>query len=128
MTYSARVSWEIEYTDEFDDWWNELSESDQERVRAAVEILESAGPALGRPLVDTLEGSQLSNMKELRPLGGHLRVLFAFDPRRAAILLLGGDKSGRWSAWYAEAIPAAERLYAEHLAHLREEGELTDEP
>jgi len=53
-------------------------------------------------------------------------VLFAFDPRRVAILLLGGDKTGRWQAWYVEAIPEAERLYAEHLAQLREEGELTD--
>lgn len=120
------MSWEIEYTDEFESWWNELDEDDQERVRAAVEILQSAGPALGRPLVDTLEGPTLQKMKELRPRGGHLRVLFAFDPRRVAILLLGGDKTGRWKAWYADAIPEAERLYTEHLAQLREEGELTD--
>jgi hypothetical protein len=65
-------------------------------------------------------------MKELRPRGSHVRVLFAFDPRRVAILLLGGDKSGRWKAWYAEAIPAAEQLYEEHLAQLRKEGELTE--
>jgi hypothetical protein len=70
MTYNCVVSWEIEYTDEFESWWNELGEDDQERVRAAVEILESAGPALGRPLVDTLEAPTLQNMKELRPLGG----------------------------------------------------------
>lgn len=126
MTYSKTVQrWEVEYTDEFEVWWDQLSEDDQERTRAAVEILEEAGPALGRPLVDTLEGSRLLNMKELRPRGGHLRVLFAFDPRRVAILLLGGDKSGRWKAWYVEAIPAAEQLYEEHLAQLRAEGELT---
>lgn len=119
------MRWEVEYTEEFEDWWDRISEDDQERVQAAVEILESAGPALGRPLVDTLEGSRLPNLKELRPRGGHLRVLFAFDPRRVAILLLGGDKSGRWQAWYAEAIAEAERLYDEHLAQLREEG-LTD--
>lgn len=95
-------------------------------MRAAVEILESAGPTLGRPTVDTLEGSRLQNLKELRPRGGHLRVLFVFDPRRVAILLLGGDKTGRFKAWYAEAIPEAERLYDEHLAQLREQGELTD--
>jgi hypothetical protein len=115
------VRWEVEYTDEFENWWDRLSEDDQERVQAAIEILESAGPALGRPLVDTLEGTRLPNLKELRPRGGHLRVLFAFDPRRVAILLLGGDKSGRWQAWYAETIPEAERLYSEHLAQLREE-------
>jgi hypothetical protein len=56
-------------------------------------------------------------MKELRPHGGHMRVLFAFDPRRMAILLMGGDKSRRWSSWYAEAIPAADALYDEHLQH-----------
>jgi len=127
MTYSDKLQrWEVEYTDEFEVWWGQLSEDDQDRIRATVEILEEAGPVLGRPLVDTLEGSRLPNMKELRPRGGHLRVLFAFDPRRVAILLLGGDKSGRWKAWYAEAIPAAEQLYEEHLAQLRDEGELTD--
>ncbi len=61
-------------------------------------------------------------MKELRPRGGNLRVLFAFDPRRAAILLMGGDKTGRWQAWYAEVIPIADDLYDEHLETLRKEG------
>ena len=117
------MQWEVEYTDEFESWWDRLDEDDQERVQAAVEILESAGPALGRPLVDTLEGSRIPNLKELRPRGGHLRVLFVFDPRRVAILLLGGDKSGRWHAWYAEVIPIVEQLYDEHLAQLHEEGE-----
>lgn len=121
-----RVRWEIEYTDEFELWWDQLSEDDQERVRAAVEILGEVGPGLGRPLVDTISGSRLPNMKELRPRGGHLRVLFAFDPRRVALLLLGGDKSGRWSEWYEEAIPTAEERYEGHLAQLREEGELPD--
>jgi hypothetical protein len=121
------VRWGVEYTDEFESWWNGLSEGDQERVYAAVEILESAGPALGRPLVDTLETSQLPKLKELRPRGGNLRVLFVFDPRRVAILLLGGDKTGRWKEWYIESIPAAERLYHEHLEQLREEGELADD-
>lgn len=118
------MQWEIEFTDEFEFWWEQLSEGDQERVRAAVEILEAAGPALGRPLVDTLTGSRLPNLKELRPRGGHLRVLFVFDPRRVALLLLGGDKTGEWRGWYEEAIPAAEARYEQHLAQLREEGEL----
>jgi hypothetical protein len=63
-------------------------------------------------------------MKELRPRGGHLRILFAFDPRRAAILLLGGDKTGEWSSWYEQAIPQADELYDEHLRELRDEGTL----
>jgi len=114
--------WQVEYTDEFELWWEELNTDDQERVTAAVELLEEFGPALGRPAVDTLEGSRHANMKELRPLGGFIRVLFAFDPRRTAILLCDGDKSGRWKAWYAEAIPVADRLYDEHLETLASEG------
>ncbi len=114
--------WEVQYTDTFGSWWGELTEDEQERVTAAVELLEQGGPALGRPLVDTLKGSRHPNMKELRPRGGHIRVLFAFDPRRMAILLMGGDKARRWSSWYAEAIPAADGLYDEHLQTLRDEG------
>ncbi len=106
------MSCEVEYTDE------------QERIAIAVEILADRGPALGRPWVDTLEGSRHVHMKELRPRGGHLRVLFVFDPRRAAILLVGGDKSGQWTAWYERAIPAADDLYDEHLVELRQEGEI----
>jgi hypothetical protein len=66
-------------------WWDQLTPDEQERVTAAVELLEQGGPALGRPLVDTLKGSRHPNMKELRPRGGQMRVLFAFDPRRMAI-------------------------------------------
>jgi hypothetical protein len=61
-------------------------------------------------------------MKELRPIGGGIRILFAFDPRRMAILLIGGDKTGRWNQWYTEMIPIADRLYDEHLETLRKEG------
>ena len=117
------MSWEVEYTDEFGTWWQTLDVDEQERTAIAVEILADRGPALGRPWVDTLEASRHVHMKELRPRGGYLRVLFAFDPRRAAILLVGGDKTGQWTAWYARAIPAADDLYDEHLAELRQEGE-----
>ncbi len=123
LGYTCGV-WEVEYTDTFGAWWNELTEDEQERIASTVELLEQGGPALGRPLVDTLQGSRHSNMKELRPRGGHMRVLFAFDPRRMAILLMGGDKSRRWSSWYAEAIPIADALYDEHLQTLRDEGEI----
>jgi hypothetical protein len=61
-------------------------------------------------------------MKELRPLRGNLRVLFAFDPTRNAILLIGGDKTGRWETWYEEFVPIADNLYDEHLETLRKEG------
>lgn len=114
--------WRVDYTDQFESWWDELSADEQERVTAAVELLEQFGPSLGRPTVDTLEGSRHANMKELRPRGGHLRVLFAFDPRRTGILLCGGDKSGLWSAWYAQIIPVADQLYDEHLQTMADEG------
>lgn len=88
----------------------------------AVGKLEEAGPALGRPLADTVGGSRHPNMKELRPPGTNLRILFAFDPRRTGILLIGGDKTDRWREFYEETIPEADRLYDEHLKELREEG------
>jgi len=115
--------WEIEYTDEFGVWWETLLEAQQAALTAALDLLSETGPALGRPTVDRVKDSRHQNMKELRvSQGGALRVLFAFDPRRAAILLLGGDKSGQWQAWYRRAIPRADDLFDDHLHELREEG------
>ena len=111
--------WNVEYTEKFGTWWEDLEPDDQERLAAAVELLETLGPSLGRPLVDTLKGSRHPNMKELRP--GTVRVLFAFDPRRTAILLLGGDKGGHWKDWYVKAIPEADRLFDDHLKSLVDE-------
>lgn len=117
--------WEVEYTDQFEEWWHSLLDVQQDAVAAAVEILKDSGPSLGRPLVDTIKGSRHSNMKELRPgTTGTLRVLFAFDPRRHAILLIGGDKTGRWQEWYDEILPVADDLYDAHLQALRDEGVL----
>lgn len=121
--YTTTV-WEVEFTDEFAQWWAELSVPQQEAINTAVEHLQATGPGLGRPWVDTVKGSRHANMKELRPRGGHLRILFAFDPRRSAILLLGGDKTGRWHSWYAQAILQADQMYDDHLEALRREGEL----
>jgi hypothetical protein len=81
-------------------------------------MLQDQGPTLGRPAVDRINGSRHHNMKELRSIGGHIRILFAFDPAREAILLLGGDKTGRWQDWYRENIPIADDLYDEHLENL----------
>jgi hypothetical protein len=89
---------------------------------AAIELLEEHGPSLGRPAVDRIEGSRHHNMKELRSFGGFLRALFAFDPKRPAIVLLGGDKRDEWSGWYERNIPIADDLYDEHLRNLDEEG------
>ena len=114
------MSWDVEFTDEFEAWWHNLTEDEQERLDAKIQLLEDLGPALGRPHVDTLTASRLPNLKELR--SGPVRVLFVFDPRTTAILLLGGDKSGAWNAWYLTAIPTAEDLYDTHLDQLRREG------
>ncbi len=113
------MAWEIEYTDEFGIWWATLTVKEQEAIRATVEVLEKLGPGLGRPHVDTVRGSRHANMKELRPHGGHNRILFAFNPQRMAILLIGGNKTHRWQAWYDEMIPIADALYDQHLAELR---------
>jgi len=116
--------WEVEYTDQFEAWWRTLSKQEQEAVTAAEEALEHRGPALGRPFVDVIHGSRHPNMKELRPRGGHIRVIFAFDPRRTAILLIGGDKTGKPN-WYEENVPRADAIYARHL---KEVGKETDLP
>jgi hypothetical protein len=117
------VPYEVNITDEFESWWHGLTGAQQEDITARVELLKSHGPSLGRPVVDRITSSSFHNMKELRcSSDGTLRVLFAFDPRRQAILLLGGDKTGNWDAWYHEAVPEADRLYAVYLEDLQQEG------
>ena len=91
----------------------------------AVDRLAEGGPALGRPLVDSIAHSQIGNLKELRPGSpgrSEVRILFAFDPWWSAILLTGGDKSGDWQGWYRRAIPRAE-LYEEYRKEREAEGE-----
>ena len=88
------------------------------RVTAALDALAADGPALGRAFVDTIKGSAVSNLKELRPRGGHLRLLFAFDPERTAVVLVAGDKTDRWGDWYREHIPLAEQRFEDHLTDL----------
>lgn len=115
--------WQIEFTDEFECWWNSLSETEQEDVNASVTLLEAGGPALGRPHVDHVKRSRHAHMKELRTQssGKPIRTLFAFDPRRTAILLIGGDKTGD-DRFYERTIPLADKLYDEHLQQLKHEG------
>ncbi|RLT40249.1 MAG: diaminopimelate decarboxylase [Chloroflexi bacterium] len=114
--------WAVEFTDQFEEWWATLTPDQQEAITAAISLLEEIGPALRRPLVDTIKPSQHSNMKELRASqDGALRVLFAFDPTRAAILLIGGDKTGQWDDWYRAAVPVADDLYDQHLRLLEQE-------
>jgi hypothetical protein len=113
------LMWEVEYTNEFEEWWNSLSESEQSDVDASVGLLEEFGPNLGRPFCDTVYGSKHGNMKELRTQSsGHpLRTLFAFDPTRTAILLVGGDKKGD-DRFYKKLIKLADELFSKHLREL----------
>lgn len=117
------MAWEVEVTDQFREWWDGLTVDQQESVTDRVDLLAERGPDLGRPVVERIHTSRHHNMKELRAArDGELRVLFMFDPRRQVILLVGGDKSGRWRAWYELAIPLADDLYDAYLAELRDEG------
>jgi hypothetical protein len=117
------MSWDVEYTDEFGEWWVSLSEEEQESLAASVQLLEERGPMLGFPHSSAINGSKHNHMRELRTQhdGRPFRTLYAFDPRRAAILLIGGEKTGN-NRWYDEFIPIADRLYDEHLKQLRNEG------
>jgi hypothetical protein len=117
------VSWEVEYTDEFESWWNGLDAGEQESVDSCVHLLEQRGPRLPFPYSSGIESSKHSHLRELRVqhAGKPYRVLYAFDPRRVAILLIGGAKTGR-KHWYQEYVPVADRLYDEHLKELKREG------
>jgi len=118
------VPWEVLTTDQFNAWYEALDDEAAETVTARIDLLEREGPNLKRPVVGAIETSKHRNMKELRAsVAAHeLRVLFVFDPTRRAILLLGGDKTGRWDSWYAENVPAADALYDEYLRETEQEG------
>lgn len=113
------MSYEVEYTDEFEEWWNEISEDEQDSVAAKVELLERLGPQLPHPHSSGIQGSRHSHMRELRiqHQGEPYRVLYAFDPRRMAILLIGGCKAGD-DRWYDKMVPVADNLYNEHLKEI----------
>ncbi len=112
------MPWEINLLDDVTQWYKELLRHDPataELVGGALDVLEEHGPALGRPLVDTVTGSKLPNLKELRPGSSgnsEIRLLFAFDPGREAAVLVAGDKAGNWKSWYDENIPIAEARFA----------------
>jgi hypothetical protein len=117
------MSWDVEHTATFEVWWQELQAGEQESVAASVKLLRTLGPLLGFPHSSNIKGSRRGNLRELRiqHKGFPIRVLYAFDPRRTALLLLGGNKKGN-ERWYRIFVPLAERLYDEHLENLRDEG------
>ena len=118
--------WEILLTTEVESFLDDLYESDpasHQLVNQTILVLKRNGPAEGRPLVDSITASRIANMKEFRPPSSgrsEIRILLV-DPWRAAILLVAGDKSGRWDKWYRAAIPRAEQLYDDYLAQRRKE-------
>jgi hypothetical protein len=121
------VAWEVEFTDEFNEWWETLSREEQIEMDAKVRLLEELGPVLPRPHSDVIVSSRHANMKELRGKvidefnQEHvLRALYVFDPRRIAILLIGGDKAGDES-WYDRFVPIADRLFDDHLSMVKKE-------
>jgi len=119
------VEWEIEVTDEFEQWWDSLTETEQVDVRSVVLLLRSFGPALRHPFSSGVKTSRQAHMRELRiqHRGKPYRILYAFDPRRTAILLIGGRKTGD-RRWYQTFVPIADRLYDEYLETLKKEGQI----
>ena len=108
------------FTAQFGDWLHGLDEQRKSQVQAALRRVENTGPTLRRPRADSIHGSRVHNLKELRLHKG-LRVLFAFDPDQQAVMLVGGDKTGSWKRWYRKMIPVAEHRYRDHLRSIGKE-------
>lgn len=116
------MQWEVEFTDDFEAWWVSLSEEEQEDVDAGVHLLEKRGPNLPFPYSSGINGSKHTHMRELRiqHKGKPYRILYAFDPRRVALLLIGGNKTGD-NNWYDTYVPIADNIYDRHLQELTSE-------
>src|SRR6201987_3894383 len=122
MSYIPCMEWKVEFTSEFEDWWNGLSQDEQVDVNAKVILLQKLGPSLPRPHADLIHSSRHANMKELRiqHSGRPSRELLDINPRRCAILLIGGDKTGN-DRWYEEFVPIAAALHDGNLEALKKE-------
>ncbi|GAA0303476.1 hypothetical protein GCM10010302_47500 [Streptomyces polychromogenes] len=121
------MNWEVIVVEPALSWLHALRQNDRPtliQISKAITALRQEGPAMGRPLVDTVRGSRLANLKELRPGstgGSEVRLLFVFDPLRRAVFLVGGDKAGDWRGWYLSAVPLAEKAYEDYLTELEED-------
>ncbi len=112
--------WEVEFTAEAGRWYTALDGEAKIRTDAALRRLQRGGPTLGRPTVDSIQGSRHHNMKELRVVGLNLRALFVFDPRQRAVVLVGGDKTAD-KRWYRRNVRRAEQLLDRHLRDIGKE-------
>ena len=117
------MNWDVEHTDEFEEWWNGLTETQREDTTAVVLLLMEHGPRLPFPYSSGINGSRHAHMRELRiqSRGRPLRVFYAFDPRRSAILLIGGNKTGD-KRFYERLVPIADDLYDIYIEEIRKEG------
>lgn len=117
------MEWQVLFTKEFEEWWNTLTADEQEDVDAMVRLLEMQGPSLRFPYSSGVGSSYFPHMRELRVQHGGepYRVLYAFNPIRSAVLLVGGKKAGD-DRWYETNVPIADRLYREHIAELKAQG------
>lgn len=116
------MPWQVELDDAFEAEFHAFDVEVQDALLAVAKLLVDYGPQLGRPYADTLNGSKHANMKELRfeALGGEWRAAFAFDPRRKAIVLVAGDKSGgSQKRFYKQFIARADRRFSAHLQRLK---------
>jgi hypothetical protein len=116
------MGWNVEYTDEFGAWYGEISEAIQDDIDRIVGVLEARGPQLPFPYSSGIAGSRHDHMRELRVQSGGrpIRIFYAFDPRRTAILLIGGDKTGD-NRFYENMIAIADRLYDDYIKELKKE-------
>ena len=120
----ALMPYTLIYLDGFAAWLDEQDEDRQMRIIAHLDLLEERGPLLSRPYADTLKGSRIANLKELRVQHKTepIRILFAFDPKQQAVIILGGSKQGD-KRWYDTNIPIAEKLYEDHIENQRKADE-----
>jgi hypothetical protein len=116
------MEWDVEYTDEFGEWFRALTDDERNSIVPIVGLVESLGPNVPFPYSSGINSSRHSHMRELRiqHQGDPYRILYAFDPRRTAVLLIGGDKTGN-DRWYDQFVPIADDLYDVHLATLKKE-------
>lgn len=121
MVGCEMVAWPLFVHEEVRAWLHGMRRTDRESlglISAAIEhVINGKGPAEGRPLVDRVKGSNLHNLKELRPASGgatEVRILFIFDSDQRMVFLVGGDKSGSWKSWYDTAIALAEERYKQY--------------
>lgn len=121
------MDWEVIVVEPALSWLHTLRQNDRPtliQISKAITALQQEGPAMGRPLVDTVKGSRLANLKELRPGSAgatEVRLLFVFDPLRRAVFLVGGDKAGDWQGWYRSSIPLAEAAYEDYVTQQEED-------